>query len=337
MHIFSIGKAFPYVENAKNYLMAGKGANVADFFTFMHNPNAPITVKWEKIDSADRYEIELIAPQYESEPTVVPCSAEVAELALFNLYKGAEYTVRITAYQGQVAIESGISAFQTTSLGPRVMKVDGIYNVRDLGGYKTACGKRTHQGLLYRGGALSPADVYDSQLTEAGKATMKNTLKIKTEIDLRHPDETGICVKSLIPNAELIQVTIGPYDVAFSERPEGKAAYKKLFSTFAKSEKYPIYIHCTGGADRTGTVSFLLNALLCVPEEILIQDYEFTSFSIYHMRNTREGVYQEYFNKFRNSLNSFKGDTLQEKTENYLLSIGVTKSEINELKSIFLK
>lgn len=336
MHIFPIGKAFPYVENAKNYLMAGKGANVADFFTFMHNPNAPITVKWEKIDGADRYEIELIAPQYESEPTVVPCSAEVAELALFNLYKGAEYTVRITAYQGQVAIESGISAFQTTSLGPRVMKVDGIYNVRDLGGYKTACGKRTHQGLLYRGGALSPADVYDSQLTEAGKATMKNTMKIKTEIELRHPDETGILENSLIPGAEMIRIVVGPYDVAFSDRAEGKYAYRTFFSTLARQENYPIYFHCTGGADRTGTLSFLLNALLGVSEEILIQDYEFTSFSIYHMRNTQSGVYKDYFEKFRNLLESYDGSTLQEKTERYLLSIGVTEKEIEAIKEIML-
>ena len=337
MHFFNIGEAFPYNENAKKYLMTKKNANVADFFVLTPNPNEPITLKWTKVSAADRYEIELLSTDNESKPQKFILSASEDSLELFNLYKAAEYRAEITAFKDNRPIDTAAMTFNTTTLGPRVMKVDGIYNVRDIGGYTAECGKITRQGLIYRGGALSPADVYDSNLTDLGKDTMKNTLKIKTEIDLRHPDESGISGNSLIPNAELIQIPLGAYDTAFSDCPEGKPAYKKLFSTLAQSENYPIYIHCTGGADRTGTVSFLINSLLGVPEETLIQDYEFTSFSVYHMRNTREGAYQEYFKKFRDALNSFEGDTLREKTENYLLSIGVTTSEIEKIKNILLK
>lgn len=337
MHFFNIGEAFPYNENAKKYLMAGKNASVADFFVFTHNPNEPITLIWTRVSDADCYEIELLSLSYETEPQKFFLSASDDRLELFNLYKAAEYSAKITAFKDDRPIDTATMTFKTTALGPRVMKVDGIYNVRDLGGYTAECEKTTRQGLIYRGGALSPADVYDSNLTPLGKDTMKNVLKIKTEIDLRHPDESGISGNSLIPGAELIQIPLGAYDTAFSDCPEGKSAYQKLFSTLAQSEKYPIYIHCTGGADRTGTVSFILNALLGVPEEILIQDYEFTSFSVYHMRNTREGAYRDYFKKFRDALNSFEGNTLQKKAQSYLLSIGITKSEINELKNIFLK
>jgi protein-tyrosine phosphatase len=337
MHFFDIGEAFPYNENAKKYLTAGENANVADFFVFAHHPNEPITLRWTKVSAADRYEVELFPLGNASEPQKFILSASDDSLELFNLYKAAEYRAKITAFKNNLPIDTAAMTFKTTALGPRVMKVDGIYNVRDLGGYTTECGKTTRQGLIYRGGALSPADVYDSNLTPLGKDTMKNVLKIKTEIDLRHPDESGISGNSLIPGAELIQIPLGAYDTAFSDCPEGKSAYQKLFSTIAQSEKYPIYIHCTGGADRTGTVAFILNALLGVPEEILIQDYEFTSFSVYHMRNTREGAYRDYFKKFRDSLNSFKGNTLQEKTETYLLSIGITETEIETIKRILLE
>ena len=337
MHFFNIGEAFPYNENAKKYLMAGKNASVADFFVFTPNPNEPITLRWTKVTEADRYEIELSSHDNESKPQKFILSTDCDHLELFNLYKAASYSVKITAFNVDQPISTAAMTFKTTALGPRVMKVDGIYNVRDIGGYTAECGKTTRQGLIYRGGALSPADVYDSNLTDLGKETMKNTMNIKTEIDLRHPDETGKIDISPIPGAEFIQITLGAYDTAFSDCPEGKAAYGRLFSTLADSEKYPIYIHCTGGADRTGTVSFLLNALLGVSEEILIQDYEFTSFSIYHMRNTREGAYQEYFKKFRDALDAFEGNTLQEKTQNYLISIGVTKTEIEKIKNILLK
>ena len=337
MHFFNIGEAFPYNENAKKYLMAGKNASVADFFVFTPNPNEPITLRWTKVTEADRYEIELSSLDNESKPQKFILSTDCDHLELFNLYKAASYSVKITAFNVDQPIGTASMTFKTTALGPRVMKVDEIYNVRDIGGYTAECGKTTRQGLLYRGGALSPADVYDSNLTDLGKETMKNTMNIKTEIDLRHPDETGKIDISPIPGAEFIQITLGAYDTAFSDCPEGKAAYGRLFSTLADSEKYPIYIHCTGGADRTGTVSFLLNALLGVSEEILIQDYEFTSFSIYHMRNTREGAYQEYFKKFRDALDAFEGNTLQEKTQSYLISIGVTKTEIEKIKNILLK
>ena len=78
----------------------------------------------------------------------------------------------------------------------------------------------------------------------------------------------------------------------------------------------------------------MLNALLGVDEETLIKDYEFTSFSIYHMRNTKEGEYASFFTEFRGKLEAFEGSTLQEKVENYLLSIGVTENEIYNIKAI---
>jgi hypothetical protein len=158
---------------------------------------------------------------------------------------------------------------------------------------------------------------------------MSEVLGIKTEIDFRSPIEANNYGGSPIPNAELIYVTLGGYAEAFRQ-----SEYKELFSMLADVNKYPIYMHCTGGADRTGTVSFLLNALLGVSETELIQDYELTSFSVYGQRNTQHGEYFKYFQEFFERLNTYTGDTLQEKTENYMLAIGVTAEEIASIKAI---
>lgn len=94
-------------------------------------------------------------------------------------------------------------------------------------------------------------------------------------------------------------------------------------------------MHCTRGADRTGTIAFLFNAFLGVSEIELIQDYELTTFSIFGERNSKgTTLLATRFQEFLKILNSYPGETLQEKTEYYLQSIGVTKIELERIKKI---
>ncbi len=328
------GEVFPYLERAKKYLEAGSNANVGKKFEHIKNPQVPITVKWSSTDEdITHYKVEYATKNDFSDAAVAQVDSPATSLDLYNLYKSTTYYVRVTSYSGDDKIAQSESSFTTTSLGPRVMNIDGIYNVRDLGGYKTASGETTLQGLLYRGGALLPADIYDSQLTDNGKKYMSEVINIRTEIDFRTPAEAGNDGGSPIPNANLVYITLGAY--ADSMR-NWKNAYRDLFAILSNENNYPIYMHCTGGADRTGTVSFIINALLGVSELELIQDYEFTSFSIYHLRNTQDGVYKDYFTEFMSTFNSFEGDTLSEKAESFLLSAGVTQVEINNFKAIML-
>ena len=55
---------------------------------------------------------------------------------------------------------------------------------------------------------------------------------------------------------------------------------------------------------------------------------------MYGQRNTKRGEYSKYFQEFLERLNAYTGSTLQEKTENYMLSIGVTAEEISSIKAI---
>ena len=56
-------------------------------------------------------------------------------------------------------------------------------------------------------------------------------------------------------------------------------ALKNIFTKLADSSSYPVYFHCNAGADRTGTLAFLLNGLLGVSYADLIKDFELTTFS----------------------------------------------------------
>lgn len=326
------GEAYPYILRAQQYLEAGAGANVRDYLLKVDNPYKGIKIKWDCSANVASYKVEYATKADYSDAIVEECSSDKDEIELYNLYKATKYYVRVTAQnEGGISLTSAEGSFKTTALGPRVMNIPDIHNVRDMGGYKTLDGKMTVQGILYRGGTLLPADVYNSRLTKDGKEYMSEVMGIKTEIDFREMTEAGNLTESVIPNATLEYATLSGYSDAYKYT----AGYKKAFTLLADKNNYPIYYHCTGGADRTGTVSFLLNALLGVDETTCIQDYEFTSYSIYGERNTQGGAYgTTYFQPFRATLETYEGDTLQEKVESYLLSIGITKEQIANIKAI---
>lgn len=254
------------------------------------------------------------------------------ECVLYNLKKAATYYLRVVIVADGEEKTSDPISFGVRDLGPRVMKIDGIHNVRDLGGYVTPEG-RTVQGIIYRGGALSPESYYPNVgLTDAGKAYMKDTLKIKTDFDLRNAAQNNGLTTSPLTGATLEYYNADGYDTGIAN----KETYRKIFAALSDENRYPVYLHCTGGADRTGTVSFLLNALLGVSETDLVKDYEYTSFSIYGERNSKGGEPAYRFAELVAAIKAYSGETLAEKTEKYLLSAGVTETQIYNIRAIML-
>lgn len=110
-------------------------------------------------------------------------------IEVYNLYKDTEYFVSVKAVLTDGTTKEAKTSFRTTADGARPMKIGGIYNVRDLGGYKCSNGRTTLQGKIFRGGALSPSTIaayYYVDLTPAGQKYMSETLGIKTDFDLRN-------------------------------------------------------------------------------------------------------------------------------------------------------
>lgn len=323
------GEMYPYSDQIKEYLLAPAGSNVADYLYQTNNQAQAIVVAWESL--SDQIEsIELCyAPADSEQSTVVELPADATSYELYNLYKNTDYVWSVTANLADGTISQTESAtFHTTDLGPRTLQISGVYNTRDAGGYVTEDGRIVKQGLLFRGGELPKT------LKKDAKEVLVNTLGIKCEIDLRgYGSESDYRKKSPISGATLEYVTIDSYSASFYLADN----YRRVFALLANEDNYPIYIHCAGGADRTGTVMFLVGALLGIPEEQLIKEFEFTSFSIYGERNADPNtLYGGLLKGFRDTLCAMPGDKLSEKTANYMLSIGLTEQEIDNIRAIML-
>ena len=151
--------------------------------------------------------------------------------------------------------------------------IDGIPNGRDIGDIyyiKTTDGKDIKSGKLVRGGELDNAVYHFPEAYLAkGIETLKNDYKIKTDMDLRGNVATGHNV--LGDGVQHKTYDMVYYDEIFTD--EGKAKVKQVFDDLCNPDNYPIYLHCTHGVDRAGTVMVLLNAALGIPEKRIYNEY----------------------------------------------------------------
>ena len=219
--------------------------------------------------------------------------------------------------------DSEVRSFRTEDLAPRWIRVDGNTNVRDAGGWKTIDGRRVRQGLLYRGGEMNT----HMFITEKGIDTMVNELGIRTDLDLRG-EAVGVHTESPLG----VRYELLPF-AAYDDFTANPIHLKEVFDLLADPESYPLYYHCWGGADRTGTLAFMLGAILGVPEEDLYLDYEFTSLSIWRGVRCRSG---EGMADMVKALEPYGAD-VKERAEGFLRAHGVTDEVMNRIRSILLE
>lgn len=244
---------------------------------------------------------------------------------IYNLKAGVKYYYRVNLTLDN-AVEIGTTGCVETENAPRILNIDGTANVRDIGGWNTLNGQKIKQGLLYRGSEIDGAVQAEYKITDFGLQQMIGDLGIRFDMDLRSSSENKDGIDALGKNVVHKYYGIGMY----SEILNNKEQLRELFSDLANPDNYPIYLHCTYGRDRTGTVCYLLEALLGVSNENLRKEYEISALTDSYV-NTAE------FNAFAEKISSFEGDTTQKKVESYLLSIGVTAEEISTIREIFLE
>ena len=255
---------------------------------------------------------------------------------VYNLKTGVHYYFRVNATLGGGQTVSKTGEFDVEQ-SPRMLYLDGGNNARDIGGWKTESGKVIKQGLLYRGGEIDGGknrNHVDFCLTKEGIQQLRD-LGIKTDFDLRDPSVA--VTKNSILGEDVKRTFYNAFQYLDALKPENGATMKWMFSDLAKPEKYPIYLHCTHGVDRAGTTSLILEALLGVAKEDLIRDYELSAFyynyaHVHRNFDTNGGP----ITKVIEELEKFEGETLADKTANYLKSVGVTDAEIESIRSIFL-
>ena len=241
----------------------------------------------------------------------------------------------------ETTYRSAVYSF-TTEAGPRAIRLDGVSNTRDAGGMAAGEGYRVKQGMIYRGGLLE-------NITPESRDYFVNVLGVKTDLDLRAANESGAGTSVSSPlGATINYVNVsGRYyinslsngnGIDVDSNGENNYMLQEL-RVFADPNNYPIYVHCSLGRDRTGTLIMLVQGLLGVSKTDMALDYEFSALSDY---GTLDNPYNGFFSTCRNAIFNYisvnyEGDTLSEQIENYMLDIGLTPEEINSIKTTLLE
>ncbi|MBQ1250108.1 MAG: tyrosine-protein phosphatase, partial [Clostridia bacterium] len=254
----------------------------------------------------------------------LPKSEERIEID--NLLTGTDYYYRVLVGEG--TYEGTFKTAEST----RFVSIPGLKNTRDIGGYKTLDGRTVRQGLLIRGmeidGLVETAYFIEKDRMEE----VQELFGFVYDFDLRAAD-----VFTGAPYQSRLGEDVGHrfYDSAQYGgifQAAGAERVRYIFRDLAKPENYPMYFHCTYGQDRTGTMVFLLQSLLGMSEEDMIREYRLTAFWNYKLAEA------DYMDVIIDGMQSYPGDTLQEKVEYYMLNVvGITEAEIESIRSIFLE
>ena len=287
----------------------------------------PVTLSWSW-PHGGHFTVELAANEDFSDAVVLKSDSETLQAR--NLAPDTLYSWRVTAEGG---VRSAAGHFRTDVQIPRWFDIPGPSNVRDVGGWPTADGRRVKEGLVFRGTQLEGR----FEITPEGRDYMVHTLGIKTDLDLRGPSEVGDPnVKTGRPlgdEVEWVNIPVSAYKDVFTEEGQ-RPRWREIFSTLAKPETYPVYIHCYGGADRTGTLCLFLKAILGVSDNDLCVDYELTTlrFAVRHIHIDAFEAMLEELNRYGTA-----EEPMSVKCERFLLDIGVTPEEIESIRAILLE
>lgn len=298
----------------------------------------PLRLAWTGAATNVVYLLNVVREGGEEESFAVSNRTEVW---LTNLELGERY--RCTVRQAGTT-DSATASFVTEETPPRLLRADGVGNFRDLGGWKTEAGKKVRQGRILRSAGLrssskakggflrSKVELGNRRVTDEGIATLRSEFNIRTDLELRTPQETaGMTGTILGKDVQWACISFAAYDFIDGD-VRGREPFVRIFRLFTKAENYPILMHCSGGRDRTGTLAFLLGALLGVSEEDLCRDWEASIFSDAGMKFTSDRL-----TRLLDYLKTLPGSTLQERVESYARGCGISPDEIDAFRAIMLQ
>ena len=243
---------------------------------------------------------------------------------IHNLKVNTTYYYKVVLAQG----EEYTGHFRTANSN-RFVYIPGLINTRDIGGYVNLDGKTVKQGLLIRGVELDGLVVEIYFIPEEELEYVKNCFGFVYDMDLRSATvcegdySSRFCIAHAFYDAP-------QYEQIFSEAY--RESLRRIFSDLADPEKYPMYLHCTWGMDRTGTIIYLLQGVLNLSQEDMVREYMLSSYTAGHLLEIN------HIDAINSGMMDYEGDTLQEKIVTYLTSVvGVTEEEIASIRHIFLE
>ena len=324
----------------------------------------PVAAEWEKGEKSDEskgIEIEFTPAEslkgkeytisYASNPefhNAKTIKTSDTKAYIKNLFVNEKYYVKVSA-DGK----SSQTINFTTGDYPRWIDARPMFNVRDMGGYMTSSGQRIRQGLIYRGGEITPAvgwkanswssytgdvggrytgsdgkmvDQHITSQTDESKEAFRNVMGMVggLEIDLRSSGErNGYTKCGFAENNDISYMLkeINSYDSPMRDAKK-RELIKDVFEAFAQADQRPVYFHCYGGADRTGVVGFMLGAVLGMSYTDLVIDFELTRMIDY----------------LKNDLHWSNSKTMKDSMEEFLINeCKISQTTIDTIRNIMLE
>lgn len=185
--------------------------------------------------------------------------------------------------------------------------LQGLCNTRDLGGYRTADGRRIKKHRLLRSGALfdaTPEDLetlcseYDlrkvvdfrTSSERAGKPDPKlpgvsyveNPILQEAMLGITREEDQGQDCNAVVRKVVNVLESDGNTPLSYMENmysnlitnPFSKGQYRKFFEILEEQKEGALLWHCSAGKDRVGVATILLLTALGVPRRQILADYE---------------------------------------------------------------
>ncbi|MCQ2289312.1 MAG: tyrosine-protein phosphatase [Muribaculaceae bacterium] len=207
----------------------------------------------------------------------------------------------------------------------RMINVDGVRNVRDLGGWPTQFNVPIRYERIYR-------SAHFDNITATGIHDFAENLNIGAELDLRgdSPHET-----SPLGDIDFKVLSGGQYYSGIQMKEKTATLLTWIIDRLREGKN--VDLHCLVGADRAGLLSFIIEGVLGVEEIDLIHDYELSTFCDRMRPRSYEKTTNDTFAQLIPYIYTYgPADDLAKCFYNYCLDCGVSKEDLNYLRYVML-
>lgn len=261
-------------------------------------------------------------------------SAKEKTAALYNFIPNRVYRYHIK--NGDNVLQKG--KIRTSGQLRQINVCNTVYNVRDLGGWKTSDNMQLRYGKIFRGTELN-----GSHIATTEGINILRELGVEAELDLRASYNKGYNSSafgfSTIPSSGDVSTyycTSGSGELPSHMKKSNwiikwRLEFKYIVNNLREGRT--IYEHCVWGRDRTGFLSFLLEGLLGVSYSDLAKDYELTFFVYNNSKSTKDSI-----DKVFDYIDTMPGETLRDRFNYFFVNkLSVQQSDIDFFRSEMLE
>ncbi|GAB3474361.1 tyrosine-protein phosphatase [Amycolatopsis cihanbeyliensis] len=249
----------------------------------------------------------------------------------------------------------------------RAVTWEGFFNTRDLGGLPTTSGGMTSYGAFFRAADLR--FVTETGWAQARESGVRTVIDLRNADEIRPTDtpltaQAGSAQFAASPEGPAAPTAVGRFEVPLDdiddiefwqhvnrERLNGTPLYYPVFlrrkaercaaviKKIAHTDPGGVLFHCGGGRDRTGLIALLLLALADVEPQAIAGDYALSAEALKALYAAMGTADQQ---PVIQAILADRGTTAEEAVmatldgfdvEQYLLSAGVTSSELHSVRS----